>query len=72
MIGKAGLEWKTRGYPFLVKLNNKKDAIKVEPIEWCADNLEHGTWIRTSHDSYLFSTQEHAVMFDLAWGYDNK
>ena len=70
MIGKAGLEWKMRGYPFMVKVN--VNTIQTDSVDWCDSNLDHGTWIRASYDSYLFSTQENAVMFDLAWGYDNK
>lgn len=67
MTEKAGLEWKLRGYPY--KVTVKKYNI-LDQIDWCAENLAHGSWVGISYKEVVFSKEEDATLFKLTWAYD--
>jgi hypothetical protein len=67
MTDKAGLEWKLRGYPYKVTLKNKNT---VDTLDWCAENLTHGSYVGISYNELVFSSLEFAAMYKLTWAYD--
>lgn len=69
-VARAGLEWKLRGYPWKVVVNNHQWFDSFTNADWCDSTLESGTWIRSEWNTVVFSQHEAAVMYDLAWAYE--
>jgi hypothetical protein len=69
MTEKAGLEWKLRGYP--VKVSHRLEYSKIhQAIDWCNDNLLHGTYVWAGTGTVVFTDEETAAFFKLTWAYD--
>lgn len=68
MIEKAGLEWKLRGYPF--RVSTRKLEWSNNMMEWLCTELPHGSFVRISHEWYVFDSEEHAMLFALTWAYE--
>jgi len=68
MRSKAGLAWKVRGFPHMVKT---KIQGSFDQFLWCCESLGFASWIKVSDNEWVFKDQSDAVMFDLAWGMDN-
>jgi hypothetical protein len=67
MAEKAGLEWKIRGYPYLVS-HDMWDIQQIqEAIEWCADNCNPNSYVWIGHGKTVFVDEKTATFFQLTW-----